>query len=490
MVAPTVRARFASRADAGRDIVDQLTLRGANLAIGIATTVLLVRGLGESSFGEWATLFAILGLSSSFGLRGLSNVAVERATADDEGSARWVGSLVTLRLALSPPLTLISLAICLLVADSTRMAVAAVIIHTTLLTSSLASARVIFQLNVRNAAVTFIELLSGIAWGVGVFLVAWLDGGLFWMAVVFATVNNVTNLAQFWLSHRAQPIAWRGSRANWQPLVRLGLPVALASLLTMGYGRIDQVLVYQLAGNSDAGLYGSAYRIFDRLQMFPATLMLTLFPILVAARDVSVDRTRIVFNTAIDYLVLVSLPAFAVFLVGSEPLTVMLFGEEFRAAAPALPILTGALVVVSLGYLFGYLIITYGLQRQLVVVALAALVFNVVANLIFVPRAGFVAAAWITLLTEVGVLALSMTMVCRRMGLWPTGIRLPRIVAASFWPGLVAWGLLRLDVPTIVWAVLAAASYPAALLAFRAVRLDDVRTVFRRTPNSVQAVGE
>jgi hypothetical protein len=80
--------------------------------------------------------------------------------------------------------------------------------------------------------------------------------------------------------------------------------------------------------------------------------------------------------------------------------------------------------------------------------------------------------------------------VCRRMGLWPTGIRLPRIVAASFWPGLVAWGLLRLDVPTIVWAVLAAASYPAALLAFRAVRLDDVRTVFRRTPNSVQAVSE
>jgi O-antigen/teichoic acid export membrane protein len=137
-------------------------------------------------------------------------------------------------------------------------------------------------------------------------------------------------------------------------------------------------------------------------------------------------------------------------------------------------------VIVSLGHLFGYLIITYGLQRLLVVIAVGALIFNVVANLYLVPRFGFIAAAWVTLATEAGVLALSMTAVCRRMGLWPRGIRLPRIALASVCPGVVAWGLMKLGVPTILWSLAAAVSYPAALLTVRAVALDDVRTVLRR----------
>ena len=65
-VAPRV-----TRARTGRDIAAQLVLRSANLALGLVTTVVLVRALGDTGFGQWATVLAVLGLAGSFGLIGL-----------------------------------------------------------------------------------------------------------------------------------------------------------------------------------------------------------------------------------------------------------------------------------------------------------------------------------------------------------------------------------------------------------------------------------
>ena len=42
-------------------------------------------------------------------------------------------------------------------------------------------------------------------------------------------------------------------------------------------------------------------------------------------------------------------------------------------------------VVVSLGYLTGYLIVAYYLQRRFLAIAVGALVFNVATNLALVP---------------------------------------------------------------------------------------------------------
>ena len=57
--------------------------------------------------------------------------------------------------------------------------------------------------------------------------------------------------------------------------------------------------------------------------------MTTLFPVFVAARDHDPDRVRRLFHTAVDYLLLTSLPALAISLAGAEPITRLLFGADF-----------------------------------------------------------------------------------------------------------------------------------------------------------------
>lgn len=470
----------ATRAVAGRDIAGQIVLRTLNLALGVGVTLLLVRTLGTTGFGRWSVLLAVFGFVSYFGSLGLAQVTVERAAADPDRAAHWFGALVTLRLALMGPVTLLSLAVCLALADNASMRVAAALVCAELPVSVLSALSVVFQLQVRNVVVTAIEVGNGILWAAAVAVVALLDGGLVAIAAAFLAVSTVSNVAYIVLALRASPVRFRASRSLWPALVRQGLPVGIGGLLTLGYGYVDQVIVFEVAGVRDAGLYGAVYRIYERIQFLPAAIMTTLFPMFVAARDTDPERVVRLFRSAFDFLLLTSLPALAITLAGPRAITELLFGSDFSDAGPALPLLMATFVVVSLGYLTGYLIIAYDLQRRFLAIAVGALVFNVATNLALVPSYGFMAAAWLTLATEVLVMTASMWILCRRMGIVPGGDRVGRIVIASFAAWLVAWGLEQAGVPTILWVAAGGLAYAALAIALGALRLDELRALTRR----------
>jgi O-antigen/teichoic acid export membrane protein len=467
------------KARAGRDVVAQLVLRASNLALGIAVTVVLVRTLGDEAFGQWSTLLAIVGILGYFGSLGLDRVAIERAASEPERAPSWVGALVTLRLALALPVMLATIAICLWLADDTAMRTAAAIVGATVPVSALTAARVVFEIQVRNAVTTGIEVANGILWAIAVVLVAAADGGLVPVAIAFLAVTSITSAVLLLWALRSAPIRLRGSRRLWRGLLRLGVPVGIGGLLTRGYGSIDQVIVFELAGARDAGLYGAVYRIFERLQFLPGSLMITLFPIIVAARDADPERVKRIFHLAVEYLMIMSLPSVAIALAGADPIVRALFGAEFAEAAPALPILMAAFVLVSLGFLAGHLIIAYGLQRRFVWIALGALVFNVAANLALVPRYGFMAAAVMTLLTELLVTGLTLTLVWRRVGVRTVSPRLLRIAAAAVATGGAGWMLRVGGVPTAAWVGLAALLYGVLLVALGAVRVGEILALVR-----------
>jgi O-antigen/teichoic acid export membrane protein len=186
------------------------------------------------------------------------------------------------------------------------------------------------------------------------------------------------------------------------------------------------------------------------------------------------------FRSAVDFLLLTSLPALAIALAGPTAITELLFGSDFSDAGPALPLLMATFVVVSLGYLTGYLIIAYDLQRRFVTIAVGALVFNVATNPALVPSYGFMAAAWLTLATEILVLTLSMWILCRRMGIVPGGDRLGRILIASVATWAIGWGLNQAGVPTLAWLAVAGAAYAGSVIALGAVRMDELRALARR----------
>ena len=460
---------------ATRDIVRQVVGRALNLGLGIVVTAVIARALGDAGFGEWSSLLVVVQLSGYLAHLGIEQVAVRQAAAEPEREAEWIGAAIALRALVSLPATLISIAAALLIAVDDEMALAGVIVSLTILGSGPDTIRALLQLRLRNDVNVAVMTFASVVWGTSAIVIAATDGGLVPLAVAFLLSTLATTVLQVAVGLRAGGIALLGSRDLWRPLARIGLPFMVAGVLVLAYARIDQILVLEINGAREAGLYAAVYRILEQAHFLPLAVSLTLLPLISAAYPSDPARVRELVQTTAGYLALVSLPALGLALAAAEPTIELLFGEAFVDASPALPVLMGAFVLICFGYLSGNLIVVLGLQRRLMRYALAGLIFNVGLNLALLPRYGFQAAAWITLATEVLVVGLAWRAVLGELRFRPDLGRVWRAALATAAMTLLLLGLRALDASAVVLVLAAAVSYPPLALLTRAISLDELR---------------
>jgi O-antigen/teichoic acid export membrane protein len=475
-VSSPAAAISARRATA--DVVVQIVARVLNVGLGLIVTALIARQLGATGFGQWSTIFALVQIAGYFADLKLQEVAIREIAAAPEREGEWLGALISLRVALGVPVALAAIVVLAIIARSREMRIAAAIVSVTLATSALSATGVVFRLRVRNDLTMAIVTVNSVAWGAAVVAITSVGGGMIPLAIAFTLCATFTATMLAALARRRAHIRLRGSVARWAPLVRVGAAVGLAGLLTLAYARIDQLIVYELAPHrTDAGLYAGIYRILDTGSFVPGAVMTTLFPLVAAAVPRDMDRARRLVQSALDYLAMVSLPVLAFSLVGAKPLLRFLLGADFVPAAGALPILMGAYVAICWGYVAGNMVIVLGLQRRFIRYAVVGLALNVALNLALVPSYGYRAAAWVTLVTELTVIGLSIRAVLGEMKLRPRLARLARVVAVAALLVAVLLALRSAGAGLAVLVGATAALYPALLVASRALDLAEVRAL-------------
>jgi O-antigen/teichoic acid export membrane protein len=464
------------------DIGVQVIGRIGNLALGVVVTLIVVRALGRSGFGEWSTIFAVTQIATNFGELGINQVAIGRAASDPAREGDWLGALVSLRLLLALPTALVAFLGVALIAPTQSVGIAGGLIAATILVNAPNTLNAVFQLRVRNDISIAIITLGSVLWGAGAIAVSLLSGGIDAFAAAFLIAAAITAGVSIVLALRLITVRLVGSRHLWRALMRVGFGIGAAGILVTLYVKLDQILVFELAGSRQAGLYAAAYRILDQIQFIPLSVMTTLFPLIAAAYPADRARVRALLQTAGEYLTMASLPALAFTLVAAHPIMRLLFGESFDAAAPALPILMGAFVSISFGFLAGNMVVILELQRAFFRFAAVGLLVNASLNFLLIPRYGFLAAAWITLATEVVVMSLTMHSVLRRLEMTPRFGRLLRTLVAALAMGTLTWLARGAGAPLYGLVAVAALSYPLLLLALRALAPAEVRAVLRKDP--------
>jgi len=462
------------------DIGIQVVARGGNLVLGVIVTLIVVRGLGVRGFGQWSTLLAIAQITTSFGDLGLTQVAVSRAASDPAAQPQWLGALLGLRLLLSVPICLIELAAMLTVAPNRQVAVAGVLIASTAIVGAAGSLAAVFQIRVRNDLSMLVLTTQSVVWTGGAAIVAGFTSNIQAFAAVFLVSNLVSTALTVVLALRSSPVELSRGRALWSGMLRIGGVLGAAGILVTAYVRVDQVLVFAFAGSRQAGWYAAAYRILDQAQFVPGSVMATLFPLIASAYPADLPRVRRLLQSSADYLSMGSFGALAFTVVAARPIMVLLFGPSFAPAASALPVLMGAFVSISFGYLAGNMVVILGLQRRYFAYAALGLIVNVLLNVAFIPPYGFQAAAWITLITEVTVMSLSMRSVLMGLHMKPSWRRMARIAVAAGAMGVAVAIAHSAGLPLGVLVAIGAVVYVGLLFAFRALTPGDVIGFLRR----------
>jgi O-antigen/teichoic acid export membrane protein len=474
-------ARDTTRQRAARDIAMQIAVRVGNLAIGAVVTALVVRTLGQTAYGEWSTTFVTIVLVGYFGNFGMQGVALREAARDPEHEHEWIGAVMFVRLAMLAPLVIVSLGAIVLLHRSHEMLISGLILVLSMPFDGVGALGLLFQLRVDNRVPMLVLTLRSILWGAAVAIIFLDHGHMIALAIAMAVTNAIGSIVQVIAVWKLGTRIPRPSRKRLRPVLRVGLPIGISGVLIIAYARIDQIIVFVISGSGAAGLYGAVYNLIDQAHFVPASVLTSLSPVIAAAWPG--DRTRLLRTSRLtaELLAVASLGGLAFAIVAAEPIVRLIFGPEFTAAAPALPVLAGAFILISFGYLNSNLLVVLGLQRRLLRISVIALVVNLIGNLILVPLVGFMGAAWMTLATELVVCVGSLHIILRALERpLPKPGRIGRtVLAAGLLTGLLE--LLRVaDASLAVLALAACVLYPLLLFALRALGPDDIQVLLRR----------
>jgi O-antigen/teichoic acid export membrane protein len=171
-----------------------------------------------------------------------------------------------------------------------------------------------------------------------------------------------------------------------------GIQAHLANILGFLNYRVDMFLVNAFLGPVAVGLYSIAVGLVEKLWMVSFAASTVLFP-RVAAETEEQRQEKFTPLVARTVLWITGLGALALALL-SRWIVLLLYSEAFLPAVGALQALLAGIVALSAGRVLANDIAGRGFPNFNIYTGLAALVTNVVLNLLWIPRYGIVGAAW------------------------------------------------------------------------------------------------
>ena len=192
----------------------------------------------------------------------------------------------------------------------------------------------------------------------------------------------------------------RPARQGSLRLIGLALPLGGTLLLNYLYFRLDVLLLSWMKSDVAVAQYGLAYRVLEGLMVLPSYVMLALFPTIARSEN---DRPRLAatIGTALAGLEPAALGMAGLVAIFSREIVVILGGQKYAAAAPALAILAVALAISYLSGVYGNALMALGRQRTLLWLSLGPLAANLVVNLALIPPLGVNGAAVALVVSEV-----------------------------------------------------------------------------------------
>jgi len=303
---------------------------------------------------------------------------------------------------------------------------------------------------------------------------------LFWAGVIG---NFAMLMFTIGVIRRYTPVRFRFDRDRIKYILKQAAPYGLALFFSNIYFRADAILVFNMRGREEAGLYGVAARLLEALAILPIFFMNAVLPTLTKHIKEGRESYKKILQYTFDFQLILSLP----FLVGgfilavpmihliAKPEFVSNLGAGFYGSDIALQIVLFSFVLIALNVIFNFTLIAIGKQAHLVWINGICAAFNIVANLLVIPWLGFRGAAMATVASEILVFILVFTTVKRFL---PFTIRLGRAMRIGLSVAVMGGVVYLLREPTFEimqnWNVfvlvpLGAAVYAASLFATKAL---------------------
>ena len=372
---------------------------GRAIMVGVAllTTGVLTRKLGVVGYGNFLLIGSLGVFFDTLADFGTTIMGVREASKEESetGKRKVWSSVAVLRLQMALISFSLAVTVTFLWPDFATIRIEAILAWLMLLFTSVAgSLGIVWQTRLRMEKKVVAEVMFP-----GLFLVAlWLHQGeisLLWVFGIYL-LARIISLGYAWYVARGSISFKERDKELIKKILRLSWPMGVYLLIFSAYDRAaDSLMIRRMLGENEVAWYGLAYKIYAVLVQPAYFLVSGVFPTLSAKKE-----TKKVFELTAGLLLIAVGLVISVSWILAPWIIKVLAGEGYEMAAVVLRILVFALLFSYLGHLVGFTLIAKEGQEEMSKLSLLVLVFNLVANLIFIPVFGLKGAAGVTVATE------------------------------------------------------------------------------------------
>lgn len=391
----------------------QILGKGFTAGTTLIVTLLVGRTLGPAGFGEFTKIFVFVGYFYTLVDFGLNSIFVVGSSPKNEAGLFKV--LVSLRLVMAVIFVFLAFSLGLVLpyklAENTGFSpivkAGIALGSLTILTQALyTSANAFFQKKLRYDLSTIAAVLGSLTILLTVLFIGIGRGSIAQFVLAYVLGGAVMVLSAYVILYKK----WRilvVPKVELSPFLNYlakSWPIGIALILNLLYFRVDVLILSWVRRPEEVGIYGLSYQFFESSLAIPIFFVNAIYPYLAGVYKQNINQFYKDFRFWFMMLFIFSifLAAFLVLISFFIPI----YDLRFAQSKALLMILASGMPFFFLSALLWHILIIFDRQKNLVIIYGTGFVFNLIANLIFIPKFGYIAAATTTVVSEAFILLL------------------------------------------------------------------------------------
>ena len=178
----------------------------------------------------------------------------------------------------------------------------------------------------------------------------------------------------------------------------------MGGILYSVYYSIDVVMLTHLVGSYATGIYNATYKLVAVLTLFYSVYTAIIFPVMSKLFKNDEKLLIISFEKSVKYLMLVIIPIAIATMLYSSDIIQLIYRDAYDAASPVLSILIWTVCLLFVNGACNTLLLASHKEVTTTKIYGIAAAFNVVLNLIMIPKYSASGAAITTVLSDLLIL--------------------------------------------------------------------------------------
>ncbi|MEH1940647.1 MAG: flippase [Nostoc sp.] len=221
---------------------------------------------------------------------------------------------------------------------------------------------------------------------------AWVTLAEFAMSAIGLLIVYQVKGSSLWL--------WRWNFAAAKTLLKESLPLIFSGFAIMIFMRIDQVMLGQMIGDSEVGVYSAAVRVSEIWYFIPGAIVSSVAPAIYAAKEKSESLYYQRIGQLFSLMTCISLAIALPMSLLSDKIIMVMFGSGYAEAGAILAVHIWTSLFVFMGLATSPWFIAEGLNHVSLGKTLFGAILNIVLNLLLIPKYAGLGAAIATIISQ------------------------------------------------------------------------------------------